>query len=370
MKIFKKSIALLLLVCCVLPILASCSSKKLGEPLMTLGDITFSENMLEFLLSRYKYYFVSQHTGGKDDKAFWDTKVEGSDKTWNETFTEFVVDNAKTYTAALYLFDDLGLKLPEATVEKIDKEIESLLNGQADGNKNKFNEILATYGVNMDILREVYLMEEKYAMIRDFYYGEYGTEKLSTEAKDAYYKDNYYRFKHIFKYTGSRPVIKDGKFVYDDKGNVRYEEMTKEMDDKVKGTMSALYNAIKDGNEDFDEILEIYNEDIANDEYPNGYYVTETTVYAEEVLDKVFSMDIESYAYVESEYGVHIILRLPLEKGAYDSEENTDFFGNFEDNLIQYTFNKKLEPYKQQIIIDEKLLAKYCLKDVNANPGY
>ncbi len=370
MKTSKKTIAMILIVACLVPMLVSCKSNPLGKPLMTLGDTVVTENMLEFWLTRYKAYFVQYYMDGKDSKEFWNQKATGSEKTWNETFTEFIIDNAKTYTAALYLFNDLGLKLPDATVENVDKEIAELLYGQADDNKNKFNEILSTYGVNMDILREIYLIEEKVAMVKNYYYGEYGIEKLSTEAKDEYYKENYYRFKHIFRYTGSRPVIQDGKFVYGDDGYVKYEEMTKDMDDEVKRTMTNLYNDIKSGDLDFEEILDIYNQDIANDEYKDGYYISQTSTYVREVMDKVMEMGVDTYAYVESEYGVHIIKRLALEKGAYEKEASKDFFGDFEDNVIQEHFNKKLEPYKREIIIDEELLKKYCLRDVNPNYTY
>ncbi len=370
MKIMKKIIAFTLIIACLMPMLISCKKEKLGTPIMTLGDTSVSENMLEFWLSRYKAYFVQYYMNGKDSVEFWNTKVPGTEKTYNETFTEFVIDNARTYTAALYHFDDLGLTLTKAREEAVDKEIAELLYGQADNNKNQFNEILATYGVNADILREIYIIEEKVEMLQSYYYGENGVESPSEEAKNTYYKENYYRFKHIFQYTGSRPVIKDGEFVYGSDGYVKYEEMTKEMDDKVKNETKALYEDIKNGQLDFDEILKIYNEDIANEEYPNGYYVTSTTIYAQEVLDKVFTMDVDSYAYVESEYGVHIIKRLALETGAYSKAENQDFFGDFEDNLIQKLFQEKLADEKLLVEVDEELLKKYCLRDVNPNYTY
>lgn len=369
MKNFKKAIALLLLLAICIPMLFSCAS-GLGKPVMTLGKTEVTENMLQFWLTRYKAYFVQYYMDGKDDPKFWNELATGTDKTWNETFTEFIVDNAKTYTAALYLFDDLGLKLPDSRIEAVDKEIADLLYGQADNNENQFNQILSTYGVNKDILREIYIIEEKVAFLQDYLYGENGVEKLSTTAKDNYYKENYVRFQHIFRYTGSRPVIENGDFVYGNDGYVKYEEMTKEEDEKERNTMKALYEDIKAGTQDFSEILEIYNQDIANDEYPNGYYITQTSTYVKEVIDAVFDMEVDEIRYVESEYGIHIIKRLSLIKGDYAKEENVDFFTDFEDNLITKTFNTKLEPYKKQIEVNEELVKKYCLRDVEANYTY
>lgn len=374
MKIFKKATVLLLLLAICMPMLFSCA-KGLGTPVMTLGKTEVTENMLEFWLTRYKAYFVQYYMDGNDSAEFWNEKATGTDKTWNETFTEFIVDNAKTYTAALYLFDDLGLVLPESRIEAVDKEIADLLYGQADNNENQFNQILSTYGVNMDILREIYIIEEKVAFLQDYLYGDDGVEKLSSNAKDEYYKDNYVRFQHIFRYTGSRPVTEKNEdggydFVYGNDGYVKYEEMTKEQDEKERNTMKALFEDLKAGSLDFDEILDIYNQDIANEEYPNGYYITQTSTYVQEVIDAVFDMEVDEIRYVESDYGVHIIKRLSLIKGDYAKEENVDFFTDFEDNLITKTFNEKLEPYKKQIEVNEELVKKYCLRDVAANYTY
>ena len=204
MKIIKKATALLLLLALCVPMLFSCA-KGLGTPVMTLGKTEVTENMLEFWLTRYKAYFVEYYMNGKDNADFGNEKATGTDKTWNETFTEFIIDNAKTYTAALYLFDDLGLVLPDSRIVAVDKEIADLLYGQADNNEHQFNHILSTYGVNKKILREIYIIEDKGAFLQNYLYGENGVEKLSTAAKDNYYKDNYVRFQHIFRYTGSRP---------------------------------------------------------------------------------------------------------------------------------------------------------------------
>jgi hypothetical protein len=244
-----------------------------------------------------------------------------------------------------------------------------MIDNDANGSKTAFNAILAEYGANYEILREAYIIEAKIAYLREELFGKNGS-KIGANIIDDYYKENYVRFQHIFRYTGSRPVIENGDFVYGNDGYVKYEEMTKEEDEKERNTMKALYEDIKAGTQDFSEILEIYNQDIANDEYPNGYYITQTSTYVKEVIDAVFDMEVDEIRYVESEYGIHIIKRLSLIKGDYAKEENVDFFTDFEDNLITKTFNTKLEPYKKQIEVNEELLKKYCLRDVEANYTY
>lgn len=371
MNIFKKTIALFLLTVILVSSLVSCQNKY-GVPIMTLGDVSVSENMFEFWLSRYKAYFVEYYMGGQDDPSFWNETVQDSDQTWNEMFTGFIIDNAKTYTAALYLYDQLGLSLSKEVEKSIDEEIQELIDGQADGNKKKFNEELAKYGVNKDILRELYIIEKKIEHLQDYLYGANGIEKISTSVKNSYYEDNYVRFKHIFMYTGRKPVVNDkGEYEYDDEGYVKYRTMTSEEDKKVAETADMLYEGLTKDLEDFDELLDYYCEDIAAKyEYPNGFYFTQSSNYFDEVLTAVFEMEEEEIRVVKSSSGIHIIKKLPLEKNGYAITANTDFFTDFESNLISKTFNARLEDYKKLIEIDTDRLASYCLRDANANYFY
>ncbi|MBE6669398.1 MAG: hypothetical protein E7601_04245 [Ruminococcaceae bacterium] len=375
MKIIRKTLSILLIVAMLCPMLASCGN-KFGTPIMKLGDVTISENMLEFWLSRYKAYFVQYYMDGKDNASFWEETVPGSTKTWNETFTEFIVDNAKTYLAALYLFDELGLSISKAVQDEIDEEIEELLEGQADGNKKQFNEILSQYGVNMDILAELYLIEKKIEFLQQYLYGDNGIEKISESVKTKYYEDNYARMKHIFLYTGKRPIVKEnGEYEYDDQGYVKYRTMTaaedKEVEDRANTYFKALTPSDPKDAEDFDDLLLYYGEDIAaRDEYPNGFYFTESSTYFKEVIKALFEMEVGEYRMVKSDSGIHIIKKLALEDKGYAIPANTDFFTDFENNLISKTFNARLEEYKKLIEIDTERLASYCLRDANANYTY
>lgn len=375
MKTIKKALSVILIVAMLCPMLASCGNKY-GTPIMTLGDVSISENMLEFWLSRYKAYFVQYYMDGKDDAEFWEETVPDSDKTWNEMFTEFIIDNAKTYLAALYLFDELGLSLSKNVEDEIDEEIEELLEGQADGNKKQFNEILSQYGVNMKILRELYIIETKIEFLQEYLYGDNGVEKISTSVKNKYYEENYARMKHIFLYTGKRPIIKDdGEYEYDDNGYVKYRTMTADEDAAAKEKAETYFKALtpedpKDA-EDFDDLLLYYGEDIAaRDEYPNGFYFTKNSTYFDTVLEALFEMEENEIRMVESESGIHIIKKLPLEENGYSLSANTDFFTDFESNLNTKTFNARVEEYKKLIEIDTERIKSYCLRDANANYTY
>ena len=76
--------------------LVSCAKKK-QEVAFELGDQQITVNMYRLWLSRVKGVYSS---AGDD---IWD-EVNDDGKTYNEVFTGFVTDNAKTFVSAMHLF--------------------------------------------------------------------------------------------------------------------------------------------------------------------------------------------------------------------------------------------------------------------------
>ena len=65
--------------------------------------------------------------------------------------------------------------------------------------------------------------------------------------------------------------------------------------------------------------------------YENGFYLSATTDYpVPELVTAALSLEVGEYAKIESEYGIHFILKYPLDEKAYEKEENTDWFGDLE----------------------------------------
>ena len=141
--------------------LTGCSSK--GKTLMSLDGSEISVNMFQLFLSRQKGMLCSSYGYGTKALAdsFWDTVMDVSGTTYNDYYTELVLENTKTYLAALKLFDEKGLKLPDSYVDEIDAELDRLVEQDGSGSKSKFNSVLAEFGVNYNILREAYIIEAK-----------------------------------------------------------------------------------------------------------------------------------------------------------------------------------------------------------------
>lgn len=360
-KILARFLALIL-ACAALFAFSSCG-KKAQEVAFELGNQKITVNMYRLWLSRVK----GVYSGAGDD--IWD-EVNDDGRTYNEVFTGFVTDNAKTFVSAMHLFDELGLELPKSEMNEIDKTMKTLLDERGDGSKSTLNSYLAAYGVNYDILREVYIIEAKLDYLEEYLYGANGKEKIADEEKDEYYKENYVRVKQIFLYTANKPITDDeGNLTYDEQGNVATRDFTDAeiaaQEKKAQGVLDMLEKG-----EQFDSLMTKYSEDKANEQYPGGYYFTKGSQYVSEVVDLAFQLEVGGFAMVKSEYGIHIILREELDEGGYKSSANADFFTDFEPNLVAIKLGERLAEFKDDIIVHEDVISKYNIKNSVVNTAY
>lgn len=436
MKAVKKILILMLACIMLITSIAGCASS--GKTMIELEKSEISVNLFMLMLSRMKGSLASSYAFGAQalKDSFWDTVMDVSTgMTYNDYYTDMVLDNAKTYIAALSLFDELELELPDSYIDEIDSQLDELVQNDGKGSKSTLNAILAEYGANYKVLRDAYIMEAKIAYLNDHLFGADGS-KISSELKQEYYEENYVRFRQIFFFT-TKPVYQtdgngdeiyyksDGKIAYDktngikkeengavvkDKNGdivfVKYDEAGKEHIAYDKGTKDApnTRNPVldEDGNvvttklsasehialQDkatliieeeavagdytlFDTLVEKYGEDEGMEKYPNGYYLMETSEYdSPEVIEALFEMKDGEIRKVNSEYGIHIVMKYKLDDGGYAKEDNADFFTSFTSSLKSVLFAQYLEKYKQQVVVDEKLYKTVSMKSVGANYNY
>ena len=388
MRTVIRTVAICLVLCILATCFVGCANKK-GKPLLTLGKCEISVNLFELYLSRMKGTLCSADYFGASAKqdSFWDTIVDAYEKsTYNTVYTEMVLDTAKSYIAALALFEERGLKLPDSYIEEIDSELESLIESVAGGSKTTFNSILAEYGANYEVLREAYIIEAKIAYLREDLFGINGS-KISATLIEEYYQQTYARFKQIFFYTyeyiyetdengdniyytedghvsydTSKTQKRDesGNLVTDAKGDIIYvytDENGKErvayklkdakreviMDsdgnpktrdfegDELKLVIeeaTLLLDQVKEGDTiNFDLLVDEYTEDESYADYPDGYYLSKDTYYpVEQVQTALFELEVGQYKMVRSANGIHIIMRYQPEVGAYAREDYQNLF--------------------------------------------
>lgn len=432
----KKSFAFKILSVCLAAfalcsLLASCSERRRGETMMSLGEKTLGVNTYEFLLSRMKGT-LSYYGYNVGDDRFWNTTVSFDGTTYDDYFCATIRQEASRYLVADHLFDLEGLVLDAEKEAEIDEVMQKKLN--AAGSKAKLNSTLKEYGVNYEMLREIYVTEAKMLMLQEHLYGSDG-ERISDADKQSYLDDNYVSFKQIFLatydyvrdtdrfgdtvyYTDDKraeiaydiengvtktdengKVIKDefknpeyytadGKIAYDVKnGVIGYEtdddgnKVIFDLSDSKKGEIYA--NATKyaeacNGNEAlFDEYAELYNETESSGRmylYSSaGYYAAQNdaAAYFDEIAKALEGMDVGECAVYRSDYGCHVIYKCENESGAYGKKEYEDAFADFNDNIITYLFNALCAEYEKDITVDESVAADAAnMKTIGVNVLY
>lgn len=386
-RILPLLLAALMLVSCV-----SCAG-SVGGTAMSLGNVKITGSMLGFWLSRYKatflyYYGNSLKTayGLSDVNDIWTVKEEISGKTYDEVFTEYVLDNARTYLCALYLFDQFDLKLPDETVKKVDENIEDLKENYGGGSKSELNVQLAPYGVNYKTLREIYLIDEKVDVLKEYLYGSNGIEKITAQDMEDYYQENYVRMRQVCVFINSRPKMdENGNYVTDKDGYTEYEDMTASETQEARARADDALAKLKAG-VDFASVSAAFDENKADDIYTNGIYMSaESSLGDDKNLQTLYNalceMKVGEIRMVELENSLNIIEKMELDAGAYNVAANIDFFQfwdsdsaslqSFGDYLKTPLFLKyiadHLESYSAEIKTYEDIIANYRISGVEAN---
>ncbi len=199
--------------------LFSCSKK--GKTLLTLKKdgvkVTFTVKEYELMLSRVKGALAASQFS-VSDPAFWQQsdKYDGETfQTLNDYYKESILDNCRTYLVALYLFERDGLELSSAAIQSVEDKMNELVRVDGQGSKTKLNALLSTYGINYDVLKDAYLMQEKIAAWKDYKYGA-NAEQLGKNIKEEYLIENYAHFQQIFlpAYTYVYETDENGDDIY------------------------------------------------------------------------------------------------------------------------------------------------------------
>ena len=395
----KRYIALVLALAFLMMALVGCSSK--GKTLLTLEKEKISVNTFYLYLSRMKGYLSTGNAYGEnvENDSFWDSLMDTNGMTYGKFYTDQILDNVKTYAAALHVFRERGLELPKETVKAIDAELKEILDNEWNGSKAEMNAKLAQYGANYEVLREAKIIEAKIEYLRNDLFGENG-EKIGSELKESYYQTNYRHFKQMFFYTYHFVTETDAdgneKVVTGADGYPKTEPMTEkeiqlvidrvqEAYDKAVVDDTSFLDAWKEGkaakgdaglfdamlNEKGEDGKYLYTEDIGRELYPNGVYLKADTLYdSPEVVEAVFDMEVGEIRLVRSEHGFHVVMRYETEKGAYEDEANDDSFNGFINELEDRLLTDYLRDYKALAVVDEKVYEGISIKDVTPNLHY
>lgn len=177
-------------------------TKAQGPVIMEYGDSNIRLKFYEFMLTRMKGELYKQKYDVYSD-GFW-SEQHSSGQTMEEYYNKAILENCKVYLACLEIFDELVKSgeisgLPEAYTNQIEEDIQLYidLGYVGGGSEEKFNGILAEYGIDVDTYREFLIIEAKMQYVQTYLYGGAEATKIDGGVKEEFYQDNYYRFKHI-----------------------------------------------------------------------------------------------------------------------------------------------------------------------------
>ena len=125
-------------------------------------------------------------------------------------------------------------------------------------------------------------------------------------------------------------------------------------------------NALFSG-EDFDTIYAAASED---QYYSEGYYLTRDMNFIKGVVRAAFELEIGEWTKVESDVGVHYILRLPLGEKPWADENCADFFPDYDETVSSALFTDMLDGLRGDIEYNEEVLSTYSVKDSPMNTRF
>ena len=201
--------------------LTFCACSPKSPVLLELDGISLTAPQYQFFLSRVKgsLYYTGYNV---ESESFWNMIIDDQNNTYDDYFRNAVLDDARRYVAALTIFEEKGLVLPQSYLDQIDEDMEEYLRDA--GSKSTLNTLLGAYGVNADMLREIYVMEAKYDYLQKVIYGADG-ELLSADARMAYLNEHAVCFRQVliraFDYVYEKDLNGDDVYYLPSENNAK-----------------------------------------------------------------------------------------------------------------------------------------------------
>jgi hypothetical protein len=273
---------------------------KRANSVVSYDGVTMTKPVASFFISRFKVEYISalraSGVNALDTPAFWASNDDSGEE-YGEKFKALAVQYLKEIVSTAYLFDRYS-GLTKSDKEKIQKTCADVLEFQAGGDKDRFDEMAAQYGFDYasfcDAVELLYKSTSSYSAI----YGADGTGLYNDPASCEKYLSEYSHVQLIFIRTEKKLTTdSDGKSILVDMTDAEKEEKLKIID-----TLAGAIDAIGSGADGqmSPAMFEIYLDKKYNDGdtemNSTGYYFhedSETTAEFAEAFPEVVKLALK-----------------------------------------------------------------------------
>ena len=321
------------------------------KAVMEYGGVKVDREMYSYWLSYFKKELMAEYkiNGSRDTEDFWNSEFKDG-VSYGEYFGQMADERIKAKIVAANMYDSFGQDLPDYAVEDINTYLVELIDFVGDGSKKTFEDIAAEYGTDYEAIKRVAVCDYKAELLFNLTYGADGSY-ITDEEKDEYYRENFSRVKVIFINTKDENL---GQTELDEKN-----KMIEQLDLIFKGEVTS---------ERFDSLMSVYSDDNASSYYKNGFYLSAHSDYpVREVTATALSMEAGELKKIESDYGVHYILKLELDEKAYENDDNSDWFNSFIYDASLDIFDKTVKEKTDEVNVNEKEKCKVSFTKVKYN---
>ncbi len=337
-------------------VVVSCAKQKTA---MEYDGCRITTNMYSYWLSQIKSGYVSS---SNDTEDYWKTEYADGG-TYAEKLKEIVDFNVKVNLVCMSLFDDMKLKVSAEEKNEIDTAINDLLTSY--GSKSELNSMLANFGINVNILKDIYNIDLKASKVYEALYADGGTRAIDDEALDRFYKENYSRIDIIFVYDSF-------EYKKDENGNLIFNQSTEtyekiSLTDEQKANKKSLAEDIykkAEAGEDFAELKKQYNEYPDGNKYELGYFISANDIdsFDSDIYLAVSKMNIGDVKKIEKDGAICIVKRNELTEKPYVDESYKDMFENIVDYCEEADFNAFMSELVKSVTVYDEALADFSIE--------
>lgn len=354
-----KKLRLVSLILCICLLAVWMTGCAVPETAMEYEGETVTLNMYRYWTSQIKSNYVSS---SNDTDSYWDTKYANGE-TYEQKMREIIDFNVKINLVCQQLFKEMGLTADAKDVADLETGLNDLL--VSYGSKSELNAMLGNYGINYNMLKEIYEIELKTTTVYDSLYGESGARRIDDSKLDAYYKDNYSRIDMIMIYDTSEYVLdENGKPVFDDTKNSYEMKVLTEEESKAKNALADDIMKKIEAGESFDDLKAAHNEDPQGEQFKDGYYISsnDISIYGAGIVSEINGMEIGDVKKYDDGNIIYIMKRKELTDKPYADENYVDQFENLLDYCEQADFNLYMEELIKGVKVYSEVVSKVSIR--------